>query len=102
MEISNADLLAKMKSLTVEINGDKKSIEDINSNSQAFKQALDKVNQLQENASSLKEQYELGDSNVSLAQVMIASQKASVAFQATLQIRNKIIEAYKDIMNMPI
>lgn len=102
MEISNADLLAKMKSLTVEINGDKKSIEDINSNSQAFKQALDKVNQLQENASSLKEQYELGDSKVSLAQVMIASQKASVAFQATLQIRNKIIEAYKDIMNMPI
>ncbi|MGZ5030965.1 MAG: flagellar hook-basal body complex protein FliE, partial [Methylobacter sp.] len=43
-----------------------------------------------------------GDTNVSLAEVMVASQKASVSFQAMLQVRNKLVEAYKDVMNMPI
>jgi len=37
-----------------------------------------------------------------LAEVMIASQKASVSFQAMLQVRNKLVDAYKDVMNMPM
>jgi flagellar hook-basal body complex protein FliE len=39
---------------------------------------------------------------VDITDVMVASQKASVAFQATVQVRNKVIEAYKDVMNMAI
>ena len=38
----------------------------------------------------------------SLTDVMVAQQKASVSFQATLQVRNKLVEAYKDVMNMPM
>jgi flagellar hook-basal body complex protein FliE len=44
----------------------------------------------------------MGDRSVSLAEVMIASQKSSVAFEATVQVRNKLVESYKEIMNMPV
>ena len=44
----------------------------------------------------------MGDPNVSLVDTMVAAQKAGLAFDATLQVRNKLVEAYKDIMNMPI
>jgi flagellar hook-basal body complex protein FliE len=44
----------------------------------------------------------MGKSEVSLAEVMIATQKASVSFQAMLQVRNKLVDAYKDVMSMPL
>jgi flagellar hook-basal body complex protein FliE len=44
----------------------------------------------------------MGDRSVSLAEAMIASQKSSVAFEATVQVRNKLVESYKEIMNMPV
>lgn len=40
--------------------------------------------------------------NVSLSDVMIARNKASVAFDATIQVRNKLVDAYKELMNMPV
>lgn len=69
---------------------------------QALNQAIEQVNHLQQQAGVMKTAFEKGEGNISLAEVMIASQKANVAFQATVQIRNKLVEAYKDIMNMPI
>jgi len=65
-------------------------------------QALDKVNSLQMESASLSKRLEMGDDKVTLAQTMIASQKASVAFQATMQVRNKLVDAYKEVMNMPV
>jgi flagellar hook-basal body complex protein FliE len=46
--------------------------------------------------------FETGASDIKLADVMVATQKASVSFQAMLQVRNKLVEAYKDVMNMPM
>ncbi|MCV5230713.1 flagellar hook-basal body complex protein FliE, partial [Escherichia coli] len=46
--------------------------------------------------------FDRGDADVSLSDVMIARNKSSVAFEATVQIRNKLVEAYKDLMNMPV
>jgi len=46
--------------------------------------------------------FELGQGGVDLTEVMIASQKASVSFQAMTQVRNKMVQAYQDIMQMPI
>ena len=57
---------------------------------------------MQEDAKSKVTALERGDRDISLAEVMIASQKSSVAFEATVQVRNKLVEAYKDIMNMPV
>lgn len=65
-----------------------------------LKKSIDAVNDTQQHASALKKSFELGDSEVDLARVMIASQKASVSFQAMNQVRNKLVEAYKDVMNM--
>ncbi len=67
-----------------------------------FKQAINSVNDTQQQASAMATAYEKGDPKVSLAQVMVASQKASVSFQAITQVRNKLVEAYQDVMNMPI
>jgi flagellar hook-basal body complex protein FliE len=67
-----------------------------------LKNSIDSVNETQQHASALKKSFELGDPDVDLARVMIASQKASVSFQAMNQVRNKLVEAYKDVMNMPM
>lgn len=65
-------------------------------------QAVGQVNGLQNEASNLATRVELGDKSVSLTQAMIAANKASVAFQATVQVRNRVVQAYQDIMNMAI
>lgn len=67
-----------------------------------FKQAINQVNDNQKTASSLATRFEQGDPNVDLPEVMIALQKSSVSFQAMTQVRNKLVEAYKDVMNMPL
>lgn len=65
-------------------------------------ESLDQVNSLQDNASALKTAYEIGDPGVDLPEVMIATQKASLAFEATTEIRNKLLTAYQEVMNMPV
>lgn len=67
-----------------------------------FKGAIDQVNANQQAAGQLATRYEQGDPSVDLPEVMIALQKSSVSFQAMTQVRNKLVEAYKDVMNMPV
>jgi flagellar hook-basal body complex protein FliE len=67
-----------------------------------LQQAVGSVNDVQQQAGALATAYEKGDTQVSLAQVMVASQKATVSFQALTQVRNRLVDAYKDIMNMPM
>ena len=63
--------------------------------------ALQSVNAQSQKSSALTEAYERGET-VDIAKVMLARQEASVGFEATLQVRNKILSAYKDIMSMPV
>ncbi|EJO2017854.1 flagellar hook-basal body complex protein FliE [Vibrio vulnificus] len=65
-------------------------------------QAINNVNSLQKSSSDLQTRFDRGDVDVSLSDVMIARNKSSVAFEATVQVRNKLVEAYKDLMNMPV
>lgn len=65
-------------------------------------QAIDKVNEVQNATGSLRNAYLNGDPNVDITDVMIASQKSGVAFDAMVEVRNKLVEAYKDVMSMPI
>jgi flagellar hook-basal body complex protein FliE len=67
-----------------------------------LKQSIDQVNEVQQQASALRTAFEKGQENLDLAQVMIAAQKSSLSFDAMVQVRNKLVEAYKDVMNMPI
>lgn len=69
---------------------------------QALKSSLDQVNNVQQQSQQLGQRFALGDDKVSLSEVMISMQKASISFQATVQVRNKLVSAYQDIMNMQI
>lgn len=67
-----------------------------------LKHAIDGVNQLQQRADGLSTAFERGDSTVSLAQVMVSMQKATIAFQAMTEVRNRLVTAYQDVMSMPV
>ncbi|MFY9329872.1 MAG: flagellar hook-basal body complex protein FliE [Georgfuchsia sp.] len=67
-----------------------------------LKNSLDQVNGSQQNAERLARDFELGSSSVNLHEVMIATAKANIAFQATVQVRNKVVSAYHDIMSMQL
>jgi flagellar hook-basal body complex protein FliE len=67
-----------------------------------LKQGIDSVNRTQQSASALAEAWERGAPGVDLAKVMIESQKASVSFRALTEVRNRLVSAYQDIMNMSI
>ncbi|GGJ80428.1 flagellar hook-basal body complex protein FliE [Pseudomonas matsuisoli] len=65
-------------------------------------QAVGKVADVQSQASSLANAFEMGTQGVDITDVMIASQKASVSMTAMTQVRNKLVQAYQDIMQMPV
>ncbi|MBC2670481.1 flagellar hook-basal body complex protein FliE [Novosphingobium piscinae] len=67
----------------------------------ALKDALDGVSATQRKASELSAAYERGE-ETDVAKVMLARQESSVAFEATLQVRNRLLSAYQDIMRMGV
>lgn len=68
----------------------------------ALKNSLDQVNGAQVKAEQLGQKFASGDDSVNLSDVMIAQQKANISFQATIQVRNKLVSAYHDIMTMQV
>jgi flagellar hook-basal body complex protein FliE len=60
------------------------------------------VSNAQNQAASLQREVQLDNPNVSIEETMVAMQKAQIGFQATLQVRNKLVQAYTDIMNMQV
>jgi flagellar hook-basal body complex protein FliE len=69
---------------------------------QLLRQGIDAVNSSQQSAANLADAYERGTSGVDLAQVMLETQKASVSFRALAEVRNRLVNVYQEIMNMPI
>lgn len=67
-----------------------------------LKSSLDQVSAVQKTAEQMSQRFALGDDSVSLSDTMIAMQKSSITMQATVQVRNKLVSAYQDIMNMQI
>ena len=64
--------------------------------------SLNRVSQVQNAANVQAQSFELGDQGISLSNVMIDLQKANLAFQATVQVRNRLVDAYKEIANLSI
>ena len=69
--------------------------------SKAFTSAITEVNALQTVSTSSQNEFQMGG-DIPLTEVVMNMQKASIAFEATLQVRNKVLTAYQEIMNMPI
>ena len=67
----------------------------------SVKNALDKVNEADVKADAMTEAYDRGE-EVPLTEVVLSMQKSSLAFEATLQVRNKVMKAYEEIINMPV
>ncbi len=70
--------------------------------SQALKSAIDQVSQAQQSAQQMTQDFASGNSNVNLQDVMINLQKANLSFQQMVQVRNKLVSAYQNIMNMQV
>jgi len=102
-------LLHQMRSLQVQaggIEGQSNSISGGDTQKVDFasvlKQSVDAINSQQQTASTMADALERGDSNVTIAQVMIEAQKANVGFEAMKRVRNDLISAYKEIMSMQV
>jgi len=98
-------VLAQMRSMSIDAGSKPEGIQagkEANDFSALLKQSIDSVNQTQQTAGKMAQAFEIGDADVSLAEVMISAQKANVSFQAMVQVRNKLIDAYNEVMNMPM
>lgn len=69
---------------------------------QLLNSSIEAVNEQQNLSKEMKESFERGDPGVELSEVMLQAQKASLSFQAMTQVRNKLVDAYKEITQMPI
>lgn len=65
-------------------------------------QSIGKVNEMQKTSSSMAKAFEMGDPNITLPEVMIAKNKAGLAFEGMVQVRNKVVEAYREVMRMQV
>ena len=68
----------------------------------ALKSSMDNVNAAQQQATNLAKAFEMGDPNANVQDVMLSLQKANVSFQTMVQVRNKLVTAYQEIMNMQV
>ncbi len=104
-QINMTQMLAQMKTMAAQAGGmgsaQGKGGDDMDF-AALLKKSISSVNETQKQAGNLAEAFEKGDPQVDLAQVMVALQKASISFQTMTQVRNKLVEAYQDIKNMPI
>lgn len=100
-EVRSANGLEHLQS-TGQLQPDRVSADDKVEFSSLLKNAIDTVNGLQADSKNKATAFEMGDRSVSIGDVMIAQQKSSVAFEATVQVRNKMVDAYKEIMSMTV
>ena len=96
MRAMQTDAMARSKPVTAAPEVGASSFSDM------LGQAVNKVNETQQASNQLATAFEMGQGGIDLTEVMIASQKASVSFQAMTQVRNKLVQAYQDIMQMPV
>jgi flagellar hook-basal body complex protein FliE len=67
-----------------------------------MKDSINQVNEAQTQAKAMATAFEAGDPDVNLPEMMVALQKASLSFQAMTQVRNKLLSAYQEVMNMQV
>jgi flagellar hook-basal body complex protein FliE len=104
-EINMDTLLVQMRAMADKANTINQSAVSKGSNpdfSNMFQSAVNKVNETQQHAGELSRQFELGNPDIEVTDVMINLQKASVSFQAMTQVRNRLVSAYQEIMNMSV
>jgi flagellar hook-basal body complex protein FliE len=103
IEVEINKVLSQMRSLSSEIQGQPQGQAPSPVNfGDLLRQSIESVNEQQSVATDLVTKFESGARDVSVAEVMISMQKASLSFQAMNEVRNRLVEAYQQVMNMPI
>lgn len=106
--ISPEQLLSQIRALQSEMNGVGRAPAETQGAggtaafSESLKEAVSSVNDAQMAAKQLKADYAAEAGDASLAEVMVAAQKADLSFRAMTEVRNKLVTAYQEIMNMPV
>ena len=104
-EINMDQLLVQMRAMADRASGINE-VAKVNGSSpdftSMFKNAVNSVNETQQTAGELTKQFELGNPDIDVTDVMINLQKASISFQAMTQVRNRLVSAYQEIMNMQV
>jgi flagellar hook-basal body complex protein FliE len=99
-------VLAEMRALQARMSGDSVDIAPASVGSPDFasllKGSVDHIAAMQNQATALAGAYETGDKSVDLTRVMLEVQKADLAFRAMTQVRNKLLDAYTQVMNMSV
>lgn len=95
-------VLAQMRDLAAQASNETNASQNQTDFAELLNSSIDKVNETQQQANELSTAFETGETEASLSDVMVSVQKANVSFQAMVQVRNKLVEAYKDVMNMPM
>ena len=101
MEINN--VLAQMRAMSAELKAPQAEAPAPAENfGKVMTDAIRQVNEQQSLASDMAANFQTGTGDASVAEVMVQMQKASLSFQAMTEVRNKLVDAYKEVMNMPI
>lgn len=109
--VDTQSLLLQMRSLAAqansgsgEVKGPEKSpgLESSENFADLLANSVKAVNEQQQKSAEMKKAFEQGDPEMELSEVMLQAQKASLSFQAMTQVRNKLVEAYKEVINMPL
>ena len=105
--ISNVDqVLAEMRRITAAAQASPVEMQETQGAGADFasllKQSVEQVNDIQQTAGKLSTAFSAGDPNVDVTEVMVALQKAGVAFQAMAEVRNRLVTAYQEIMSMQV
>ena len=99
---SPPSFLVMPRSDAIPVGGTGRAAEAAPSFSATLRGALEGVNQAQQRSGELVKAFELGEPGADLAKVMVASQQSQIAFRATVEVRNRLVQAYQDVMNMPV
>lgn len=103
MNIQGIDqLLSQMQATAAAAGGSVQAPQGGTDFSAMLKSSIDQVNSAQQESADMAKNFELGKTDASLQEVMISLQKANVSFQAMVQVRNKLVSAYQEVMNMQV
>lgn len=106
-KVDTQSLLLQMQALSAQAQNKPQDLAapesaDVTGFGQMLQQSLAAVNSQSQQTDAMREALVSGDPTADLTEVMLQAQKASLSFEAMTQVRNKLVEAYKDVMNMPI
>ena len=103
-DIAISQVLAQMRAMQALANpqATPEAVQGQGNFSNLMQDSIKEVNAAMQESRAMTTRFEMGDPSVSLAEVMVNSQKAGLQFQAVAEIRNRVLSAYKEVMNMPV